>query len=136
MQGFSQLFFMFQNVVAYPCTLARDHKISTTICSGDSLPSYATMPRISTMMVRVELPCAGLGVSCSADRQAVGKITKEGVFLEALETDPSKYLPEVTETAISEHVVKIDLNQPMDVRSVRLPPQPTLPSRVALAASA
>lgn len=37
----------------------------------------------------------GLGVSCSADRQAVGKITKEGVFLEALETDPSKYLPEV-----------------------------------------
>jgi len=37
----------------------------------------------------------GLGVSCSADRQAVGKITKDGVFLEALETDPSKYLPEV-----------------------------------------
>jgi fumarate hydratase class I len=37
----------------------------------------------------------GLGVSCSADRQALGKITTDGVFLEALETDPSKYLPEV-----------------------------------------
>lgn len=58
----------------------------------------------------------GLGVSCSADRQALGKITAEGVFLEELERDPSKYLPEVTENsdALSETVVKVDLNRPMD----------------------
>lgn len=42
----------------------------------------------------------GLGVSCSADRQALGKITKEGIFLEELEKEPSKYLPEVTEDAL------------------------------------
>jgi fumarate hydratase class I len=55
----------------------------------------------------------GLGVSCSADRQAKGKITRDGIFLEQLETDPSKYLPEIDEEKLSEHVVKIDLNQPM-----------------------
>lgn len=55
----------------------------------------------------------GLGVSCSADRQAKGKITKDGVFLEKLETDPSKYLPEVTDTSFEGEVVEIDLNQPM-----------------------
>ncbi|KAL3945708.1 MAG: hypothetical protein SGBAC_000192 [Bacillariaceae sp.] len=52
----------------------------------------------------------GMGVSCSADRQVLGKITKEGVFIEKLETDVSKYLPEVTSDALSEDVVKIDLN--------------------------
>jgi len=56
----------------------------------------------------------GLGVSCSADRQAKGKITKEGIFLEALETDPSKYMPEIDEAALSTNVVDIDLNQPME----------------------
>ena len=56
----------------------------------------------------------GLGVSCSADRQALGKITKEGVFLEQLETDPSKYMPEIDEEALSAGEVKIDLNQPME----------------------
>ena len=56
----------------------------------------------------------GIGVSCSADRQALGKITKEGVFLEELERDPSKYLPEVTEDQLLEgEAVKIDLNRPM-----------------------
>lgn len=55
----------------------------------------------------------GLGVSCSADRQAKGKITKDGVFLEKLETDPSKYLPEITDTHFEGEVVEIDLNQPM-----------------------
>ena len=53
-----------------------------------------------------------IAVSCSADRQALGKITAEGVFLEQLETDPAKYLPE-TELEESD-VVRIDLNQPMD----------------------
>lgn len=55
----------------------------------------------------------GIGVSCSADRQALGKITRDGVFLEQLETNPARYLPEVNEGALSSHVVKVDLNQPM-----------------------
>jgi len=53
----------------------------------------------------------GMGVSCSADRQALGKITRDGVFLEQLETNPAKYLPEVTEDRLSDTVVKIDLNK-------------------------
>ncbi|MCB1381391.1 MAG: fumarate hydratase [Notoacmeibacter sp.] len=55
----------------------------------------------------------GLGVSCSADRQALGKITRDGIFIEQLETDPSRYMPDIDEGALSDHVVKIDLNQPM-----------------------
>lgn len=54
-----------------------------------------------------------LAVSCSADRQALGKITAEGVFLEQLETDPAKYLPEPTEADLRSEVVHIDLNRPM-----------------------
>jgi fumarate hydratase, class I len=54
----------------------------------------------------------GLGVSCSADRQALGKITREGVFLEELEHNPAKYLPEV-DSALGGEVVQIDLNRPM-----------------------
>ena len=56
----------------------------------------------------------GIAVSCSADRQALGKITADGVFLEQLEEDPAKYMPEVTEEDLSAQVVDIDLNQPMD----------------------
>ncbi len=56
----------------------------------------------------------GLGVSCSADRQAVGKITKDGVFLEELEHNPAKYLPEIDESTLGGAVVQIDLNRPMD----------------------
>jgi fumarate hydratase class I len=56
----------------------------------------------------------GLGVSCSADRQIIGKITKEGVFLEQLETNPAQYLPEITDDQLDGNVVQIDLNQPMD----------------------
>jgi fumarate hydratase class I len=55
----------------------------------------------------------GLGVSCSADRQALGKITREGVFLEVLEANPAKYLPEVADASLGGEVVSIDLNQPM-----------------------
>ncbi len=55
----------------------------------------------------------GLGVSCSADRQAMGKITKDGVFLEELEHNPAKYLPEVDTSKLGGEVVKIDLNKPM-----------------------
>src|SRR5882672_4838207 len=54
-----------------------------------------------------------IAVSCSADRQALGKITKEGVFLEQLEMDPAKYLPEPTAEDLEGEVVKIDLNRPM-----------------------
>ena len=55
----------------------------------------------------------GIGVSCSADRQILAKITPDGVFLEQLETDPSHYLPEATDDALGGDVVHIDLNQPM-----------------------
>jgi len=55
----------------------------------------------------------GLGVSCSADRQAIGKINKDGVFLEQLEADPSHYLPEIDESEFTAHCVHIDLNKPM-----------------------
>jgi fumarate hydratase class I len=54
-----------------------------------------------------------IAVSCSADRQALGKITTEGVFLEELERDPARFLPEVDESDLSDDVVRIDLNRPM-----------------------
>ena len=55
----------------------------------------------------------GLGVSCAADRQILGKITRDGVFLEQLETNPGQYLPDVTEDALSGEVVAVDLKRPM-----------------------
>jgi fumarate hydratase, class I len=58
------------------------------------------------------LPVA-IAVSCSADRQALGKITAEGVFLEQLETDPAHFLPEVTDDHLAGDVVQIDLTRPM-----------------------
>jgi fumarate hydratase class I len=58
-----------------------------------------------------------IAVSCSADRQALGKITPEGVFLEHLETDPARFLPDVSIEDSSE-VVRVDLNRPMaEIRS-------------------
>ena len=58
------------------------------------------------------LPIA-IAVSCSADRQAKGKITKDGIFLEELERDPAHFLPETTDEHLNDDVVAIDLNQPM-----------------------
>jgi fumarate hydratase class I len=55
----------------------------------------------------------GLGVSCSADRQAVGKITRDGVYLEELEHNPARFLPDVAEGALGGDVVQVDLNRPM-----------------------
>jgi len=55
----------------------------------------------------------GIGVSCSADRQILGKITAEGVFLEELETNPAKYLPEIDEAKLGGPVVRLDLTRPM-----------------------
>jgi len=54
-----------------------------------------------------------IAVSCSADRQALAKITPDGVFLERLETDPAQYLPETTEADLADDVVRVDLNRPM-----------------------
>ncbi len=56
----------------------------------------------------------GIGVSCSADRQSVAKITEAGVFVEQLETDPAQYLPEVTDDHLADEVVHVDLNRPME----------------------
>jgi fumarate hydratase class I len=58
------------------------------------------------------LPVA-IAVSCSADRQALAKITPEGVFLEQLERDPARFLPETTDEHLDDNVVRIDLNRPM-----------------------
>ena len=55
----------------------------------------------------------GIGVSCSADRQALGKITRDGIFLEELEHDPAKYLPAVHDADLGGTVVEIDLERPM-----------------------
>jgi fumarate hydratase class I len=52
-------------------------------------------------------------VSCSADRQALGKITRDGIFIEQLEHDPARFMPEVTKDELSGEVVQIDLNRPM-----------------------
>jgi fumarate hydratase class I len=54
-----------------------------------------------------------IAVSCSADRQAKAKITKDGIFLEELERDPARFLPDTTDEHLDDSVVKIDLNQPM-----------------------
>src|SRR3954466_2276876 len=56
----------------------------------------------------------GIGVSCSADRQILGKINADGVFLEQLEPDPARYLPEIDEKTLGGEVVRIDLSKPMD----------------------
>ncbi len=55
----------------------------------------------------------GIGVSCSADRQAKAKITRDGIFLEQLETNPARFLPEVEQGELGGEVVKIDLDRPM-----------------------
>jgi fumarate hydratase class I len=73
----------------------------------------------------------GIGVSCSADRQALGKITADGIFLEQLETDPARYLPDVEEEDLGGEVVDIDLNQPMAEILAALSAHPTK-TRLAL----
>jgi fumarate hydratase class I len=59
-----------------------------------------------------------IAVSCSADRQVLGKITKDGIYIEELEHDPAKYLPETTHDDLEGEVVRIDLHRPMsDIRA-------------------
>jgi fumarate hydratase, class I len=72
-----------------------------------------------------------IAVSCSADRQALGKITRDGVFLERLETDPAQYLPDATEDELDAGVVRIDLGQPMEQIRAELAKYP-IKTRLAL----
>jgi fumarate hydratase class I len=76
------------------------------------------------------LPIA-IAVSCSADRQAKAKITKDGIFLEQLETDPAHFLPETTDEHLNDNVVAINLNQPMEAIRAELSKHP-VKSRVSL----
>ena len=69
------------------------------------------------------LPIA-IAVSCSADRQAKAKITKDGIFLEELERDPAQFLPETTDEHLNDDVVAIDLNQPMSAVLTELSKHP------------
>jgi len=78
------------------------------------------------------LPIA-IAVSCSADRQALGKITAEGVFIEELETDPARFLPDTTEAHLTsevapglDDVVKVDLTRPMDEIRAELTKYPVM----------
>jgi len=76
----------------------------------------------------------GIGVSCSADRQVLGKITADGIFLEKLETDPARFLPDLTPKADPGDEVHIDLNQPMDEIRAELSRYP-IKTRVSLSGS-
>jgi fumarate hydratase class I len=66
----------------------------------------------------------GIGVSCSADRQIIGKITAEGIFLEQLETDPARFLPDLSGLELGNESVAIDLDQPMDAIRAELAQHP------------
>ena len=72
-----------------------------------------------------------IAVSCSADRQAKAKITKDGIFLEELERDPAHFLPETTDSHLDDNLVKIYLNQPMDAVRAELSKHP-VKTRVSL----
>ena len=76
------------------------------------------------------LPIA-IAVSCSADRQAKAKITKDGIVLEQLETDPAHFLPETTDEHLNDNVVAIYLNQPMETIRAELSKHP-VKSRLSL----
>ena len=76
------------------------------------------------------LPIA-IAVSCSADRQAKAKITKDGIFLEELERDPAHFLPDTTDEHLDDNLVRIDLNQPMDAVRAELSKHP-VKTRVSL----
>src|SRR3989440_4693412 len=73
----------------------------------------------------------GIAVSCSADRQAKAKITPEGVFLERLETDPARFLPDTAAEDLPSDVVEVDLNRPMDAIRAQLSSLP-VKTRVSL----
>jgi fumarate hydratase class I len=72
-----------------------------------------------------------IAVSCSADRQALAKITAEGIFIEQLERDPAQFLPALTDEHLSDEVVQVDLDQPMDAIRNQLSQHP-VKTRLAL----
>jgi len=76
------------------------------------------------------LPIA-ITVSCSADRQAKAKITKDGIFLEELERDPAQFLPDTTDEHLDDNLVRVDLNQPMEAVRAELSKHP-VKTRIAL----
>ena len=76
----------------------------------------------------------GLGVSCSADRQALGKITSEGVFIEKLETNPAQYMPDIDASTLGGSVVEVDLNLPMN-QVLKLLSQHPVKTRLSLTGS-
>jgi fumarate hydratase class I len=76
----------------------------------------------------------GIGVSCSADRQILAKITRDGLFLEKLETNPARFLPEVTDEHLDGDVVSIDLNKPMEEVRAELSKYP-IRTRLSLSGS-
>ncbi|MCF7687095.1 MAG: fumarate hydratase [Cephaloticoccus sp.] len=76
----------------------------------------------------------GLGVSCSADRNIKAKITKAGIFLEKLETNPGRFVPAAERTLKTDQAVKIDLNQPMTAILAELTKHPVT-TRVLLSGS-
>ena len=75
-----------------------------------------------------------IAVSCSADRQILGKINERGIFLEQLETNPAQYLPEHLENSLTEEVVSLDLNQPMSELRKKLSQYP-IKTRLSLTGS-
>src|SRR3546814_979875 len=97
----------------------------------DTLFPYTTLFRSFCHAFRVirmprhgaSLPVA-VAVSCSADRQARARITADGVFLEELERNPARFLPEPTEADLTAEVVRIDLDQPMDAIRAELSKHP------------
>lgn len=76
----------------------------------------------------------GIGVSCSADRQILGKVTTDGIFLEKLETDPAKFMPDISDEALSGTVVNIDLSRPMSEIRAELSKHP-IKTRINLTGS-
>jgi fumarate hydratase, class I len=76
----------------------------------------------------------GIGVSCSADRQAKAKITRDGIFLEQLETNPVQYLPDINEKKLGGEVVQVDLDRPMNEIRAQLSRYP-IKTRLALTGS-
>ena len=72
-----------------------------------------------------------IAVSCSADRQALGKITRDGVYLEKLETDPAQYLPDTADEELDGQVIRIDLSMPMSEVRAELSKYP-VKTRLAL----
>ena len=113
------------------CILA--YKFENAQCSLQArFPIFSSIIYLAATAVdpAASLPIA-IAVSCSADRQVKAKITKDGVFIEKLETDPAHFLPATTHDDLDQNEVKIDLNQPMEKILAQLSKHPAK-TRVSL----